>query len=93
MNRRLLPREGRVLAERTQYGKYTVVAKIGQGAMGEVHKAHDSVLNRNVAVKTISASLESSPDARLRFHREAQSIARLNHPNIVTVYDFGEEGG
>jgi serine/threonine-protein kinase len=81
------------LAERTQYGKYTIVAKIGQGAMGEVYKAHDSVLDRHVAVKTISASLESSPDARLRFHREAQSIARLNHPNIVTVFDFGEEGG
>jgi serine/threonine-protein kinase len=81
------------LAERTQYGKYTVVAKIGQGAMGEVYEAQDSVLHRPVALKTIAASMESSPDARLRFHREAQSIARLNHPNIVTVYDFGEEGG
>ena len=68
------------MAERTQYGRYTVVAKIGQGAMGEVHEGHDSVLNRHVALKTIAASMESSPDARLRFHREAQSIALLNHP-------------
>ncbi len=79
--------------ERTQFGKYTVAGKIGHGAMGDVFKAHDPVLNRHVALKTIASSLESSPDARLRFHREAQSIARLNHPNIVTVYDFGEEGG
>ena len=79
--------------ERTQFGKYSVVARIGQGAMGDVFKAHDAILDRYVALKTIAASLGSSPDARLRFHREAQSIARLNHPNIVTVYDFGEEEG
>ena len=82
-----------VLVERTQFGKYTIVAKIGQGAMGDVYKAHDAILDRHVALKTITSSLEASPDARLRFHREAQSIARLNHPNIVTVHDFGEEGG
>ena len=81
------------MAERTQFGKYSVVAKVGQGAMGDVFKGHDPILNRHVALKTIASSLESSPDARLRFHREAQSIARLNHPNIVTVYDFGEEEG
>ncbi len=81
------------MVERTQFGKYTVVAKIGQGAMGDVYKAHDPVLDRHVALKTIVSSLESSPDARLRFHREAQSIARLNHPNVVTVHDFGEEEG
>ena len=83
----------RVLVERTQFGKYTVVGKIGQGAMGEVFKAHDPVLDRHVALKTIVSSLESSSEARQRFHREAKSIARLNHPNIVTVYDFGEENG
>ncbi len=81
------------MAERTQFGKYTVVAKIGQGAMGDVYKAHDPILDRYVALKKIISSLEASPDARLRFHREAQSIARLNHPNIVTVHDFGEEDG
>ena len=79
--------------ERTQYGKYTVVEKIGQGAMGEVFRAHDPVLNRDVALQTIASSLESNSDARQRFHTEAQSVARLNHPNIVTVYDLGEEKG
>src|SRR5687768_6986961 len=74
-----------------QIGKYKILEKIGQGAMGEVYKAHDAVLNRLVAVKTISASLAGDETLRKRFEREAQSAARLNHPNIITVYDFGEE--
>ncbi|HLA79787.1 MAG TPA: protein kinase [Vicinamibacteria bacterium] len=74
-------------------GKYEIVAKIGQGAMGEVFRAHDPVLNREVAVKTMTASVGADEDLRKRFHREAQSAARLNHPNIITVYDFGEEQG
>ena len=74
-------------------GKYKIVGKIGQGAMGEVYKAHDPVLNRDVAIKTISAAVGTDEDLRKRFHREAQSAARLNHPNIITVYDFGEEHG
>jgi hypothetical protein len=74
-------------------GKYRVVQKIGKGAMGEVYKAHDPLLNRYVAIKTIAAALASNPDFQQRFRREAQSAARLNHPNIVTVYDFGEEDG
>ena len=61
--------------------------------MGVVYKAHDPVLNRPVAVKTISPSLGSATDAGKRFLREAQSAARLNHPNIVTVYDLGEVSG
>jgi tetratricopeptide (TPR) repeat protein len=74
-------------------GKYRVVGKIGQGAMGEVYKAHDPLLNRYVALKTISPSLAADSEFRERFRREAQSAARLNHPNIVTVFDFGEESG
>jgi predicted Ser/Thr protein kinase/tetratricopeptide (TPR) repeat protein len=74
-------------------GKYKVLEKIGQGAMGEVHKAHDPILNRFVAVKTISSELGSDDTLRKRFEREAQSAARLNHPNIITVYDYGEEHG
>jgi serine/threonine-protein kinase len=77
----------------TRIGKYQIVAKIGAGAMGEVYRAHDPVLFRDVAIKTISAALASDPELRRRFHREAQSAARLNHPNIVTVYDFGDEQG
>jgi serine/threonine protein kinase/tetratricopeptide (TPR) repeat protein len=74
-------------------GKYQIVGKIGQGAMGEVFKAHDPLLNRLVAVKTISGSPGAESDARKRFLREAQSAARLNHPNIITVFDLGEEQG
>src|SRR5437870_8718215 len=74
-------------------GKYKILNRIGQGAMGEVFKAHDPFLNRMVAVKTISSSLGTESELRRRFLREAQSAARLNHPNIITVYDFGEEQG
>src|SRR5687768_17314955 len=74
-----------------QIGKYKILEKIGQGAMGEVYKAHDAILNRLVAIKTIAADMGGDENLRKRFHREAQSAARLNHPNIITVYDYGEE--
>jgi serine/threonine protein kinase len=77
----------------TQIGKYELIEKIGQGAMGEVHRARDTVLGRFVAIKTMTASIGQNEDLRKRFHREAQSAARLNHPNIVTLYDFGEDQG
>jgi len=74
-------------------GKYRVVGKIGKGAMGEVYKAQDPLLNRFVALKTIAPTLAADPDFKARFQREAQSAAKLNHPNIITVYDFGEDQG
>src|SRR5688572_981511 len=74
-------------------GKYEIVSRIGQGAMGEVYKAHDPVLNRFVAIKTMTAVLTADDELVERFRREAQSAARLNHVNIVTVYDFGQEQG
>src|SRR4029453_8400283 len=74
-------------------GKYQVVAKIGEGAMGEVYKARDPLLNRNVAIKTISSPLAAAPQFKERFKREAQSAAQLNHPTIVTVYEFGDDAG
>ena len=74
-------------------GKYRVVGTIGKGAMGEVYKAKDPLLNRYVAIKTIAPALAADPDFRRRFQREAQSAAQLNHTNIVTVFDFGEEDG
>jgi eukaryotic-like serine/threonine-protein kinase len=74
-------------------GKYQIVGKIGHGAMGEVFKAHDPLLNRLIAVKTIAGSASAEGDARKRFLREAQSAARLNHPNIITVFDLGEDQG
>jgi hypothetical protein len=73
-------------------GKYQVVAKIGQGAMGEVFRAHDPVLNRDVAIKQISAGLDADETIRKRFRREAEAAAGLIHPNIITVYELGLEG-
>ena len=74
-------------------GKYEIVSRIGQGAMGEVYKAHDPVLNRFVAVKVMTGVLTADDQLVERFRREAQSAARLNHVNIVTVFDFGQEQG
>ncbi len=76
-----------------KFGKYEVIEKIGQGGMGEVFKARDPLLKRDVAIKTVTASVSGDDDLRHRFEREAQLAAGLNHPNIVHIYDFGEEGG
>lgn len=75
-----------------QFGEYRIVAKIGQGAMGVVYKAEDIALGRFVAIKMISAALLSDHRYRERFQREARSAAQLNHPNIVTVFEFEETG-
>jgi len=72
-------------------GKYQIVGKLGQGAMGEVFRAHDPVLNRDVAVKRISAGLDADETVRKRFLREAQAVALLSHPHIITVYELGFE--
>ena len=79
--------------EPEKYGKYQILAKIGQGGMGEVYRARDPVLKRDVAIKTISANLGGDDELRQRFEREAQLAANLNHPNIIAIYDFGEERG
>ena len=79
--------------EGQKVGKYLIVAKIGSGAMGDVYRAHDRTLNRDVAVKTMAELYASDDQLVQRFHREAQSAARLNHPNVVTVFDFGSEKG
>ena len=78
------------MTSNSQVGKYRLLDRIGSGAMGEVFRAHDEVLDRFVALKVISAPDE---ERRQRFRREAQSAARLTHPNIVTVHDFGEDSG
>ena len=79
--------------ELSQVGKFRIVDKLGQGAMGEVFRALDPVLGREVAIKVVTGKLSADEGARGRFLREAQSAAQLNHPNIITVYDFGEEQG
>jgi serine/threonine protein kinase/tetratricopeptide (TPR) repeat protein len=72
-------------------GKYILGQRIGQGAMGEVYKAHDPALKRDVAIKMIAATVAPDSDLKVRFEREAQSAGRMNHPNVVTVYEFGQE--
>jgi len=74
-------------------GKYEILGRIGQGAMGEVFKARDTILDRFVAIKTMSAGVLSDVDLRERFLREARSAARLNHPSVVTLHEFGEANG
>jgi len=76
-------------------GRYQLERVLGKGAMGVVYEALDPRLHRKVAIKTILKSQlddETSREYSMRFAREAQAVARLNHPNIVQVYDFGEEG-
>jgi len=74
-------------------GRYEITEPLGQGGMGTVYKAYDPLLARVVAVKVISGQFSTQPDLRERFFREARAVARLDHPNIVTVYDLGEEDG
>ena len=74
-----------------QIGRYKILEKIGQGATSHVYKGFDATLNRYVAVKAIAAEVSGDETLRRRFEREAQSAALLNHPNIITVYDFGQE--
>ena len=74
-------------------GKYQILEEIGRGGMGTVYKAHDPLLQRVVALKVISPNVELTDELRTRFFREAQACAKLSHPNIITIYDLGEEQG
>ena len=73
-------------------GKYTIIERLGEGAMGAVYKAYDEILDRHVAIKTMAEDIKWDPELKLRFYREARSAASLHHPNIVTIHDLGEEG-
>ena len=76
-----------------RFGRYEILGKIGEGAMGVVYRALDHGLGRIVALKMLSAELSSDEEQQRRFAREAEAIGRLSHPNIVTVYDLGEADG
>ncbi|HEX2722139.1 MAG TPA: protein kinase [Gemmatimonadaceae bacterium] len=76
-----------------QIGKYQIVELVGEGAMGVVYRATDSVLGRTVAIKVMNASIARQEDLRQRFLREAQAAGSLQHPNVVTIYDLGELDG
>ncbi|MCH7878209.1 MAG: protein kinase [candidate division Zixibacteria bacterium] len=74
-------------------GQYEIIEKIGAGGMGEVYLAQDTRLNRKVALKFLAQSYSADAEFKTRFRHEAMAAAALNHPNIVTVYDFGEHEG
>lgn len=74
-------------------GKFIVQERIGQGAMGEVYRGEDPALGREVALKTIRPDLAEGPELKARFQREARAAGLLNHPAIVTIYEFGEQDG
>src|SRR5262245_22999410 len=77
------------LAPGSRVGSYEIVAPIGAGGMGEVYRAHDPRLGRDVAIKVIPASFASDPDRTRRFEQEARAAASLSHPNILAVHDVG----
>jgi hypothetical protein len=78
------------LSSGTRLGPYEILAAVGAGGMGEVYRARDERLGRDVAIKVLSAQLNESGPARQRFRREAEAVAALQHPNICTVHDVGE---
>ena len=77
----------------TRLGVYEIIAPLGAGGMGEVYRARDTRLKRDVAVKVLPEDVASSPDRLARFEREARTVAGLNHPNIVTLYSVEEIAG
>ena len=81
------------LAAGSRLGTYQLLSPLGAGGMGVVWKARDEKLDRDVAVKTLPARLVADEQALARFEREAKAVAALSHPNILAIYDFGQEGG
>ena len=76
----------------TRVGSYEVAGKIGEGGMGEVYRARDTTLDRDVALKVLSEAFTSDPDRLARFQREAKVLASLNHPNIGGIYGLESAG-
>jgi serine/threonine protein kinase len=81
------------LAPGTRLGPYEIVAAVGAGGMGEVYRAQDSKLKREVALKVLPESFASDSERLARFQREAEVLALLNHPNILAIYDVSRENG
>jgi serine/threonine-protein kinase len=77
----------------SKIGKYDIVEELGRGGMGVVYKAHDSLMERDVAIKVMSDLMLAVPEIRQRFFREARTAGRLSHENITVVYDVGEDEG
>jgi serine/threonine protein kinase len=81
------------LAVGTRLGPYEIVAPLGAGGMGEVYRARDTRLAREVAIKVLPESLAADQERLKRFEKEARSASALNHPNIVTIHDIGSKAG
>jgi len=81
------------LAAGTRLGSYEILAPLGAGGMGEVYRARDPKLGREIAVKVLPVVASSDPDRRQRFEQEARSASALNHPNILTIHDISESDG
>src|ERR1700686_4614974 len=81
------------LASGTRLGSYEVVTQIGAGGMGEVYRAHDTKLGRDVAIKVLPEAFAHDPERLARFQREAKMLAQLNHTNIATIHGLEQSGG
>ena len=77
----------------TTLGHYRIVEQIGEGGMGVVYRAHDESLDRDVAIKVLPEAVADDPDRLVRFEHEAKAVAKLDHPNILAIHDFGTEDG
>ena len=82
-----------VLSVGAKLGPYEIIAPIGAGGMGEVYRAKDTKLEREVAIKVLPAALAQDPERLARFEREAKVLASLNHPNIAQIYGIEEANG
>jgi eukaryotic-like serine/threonine-protein kinase len=81
------------LSASSHLGPYEIIAPLGVGGMGEVYRALDTKLDRQVAVKVLPERLADDPQALARFEREAKALAALSHPNILAIHDFGRDQG
>ena len=72
-------------------GRYRIIDRLGKGAMGVVYSAHDSLMERSVAIKIMMTDIEDDPEISTRFYREARAAGQLVHPNIITIFDMGED--
>src|SRR6202007_3217364 len=86
-------KEVMTLATGSSLGCYAILAPIGAGGMGEVYRAHDTKLGRDVAIKVLPEAFAHDPERLSRFQREAKMLAALNHPNIATIYGLEQSNG
>ena len=81
------------LAPGARLGPYEILAPVGAGGMGEVYKARDPRLGRDIAIKVLPSTFSADPERLTRFEQEARAAAALNHPNILAVHDIGQHNG